>query len=100
MFTGYHTPNPTVADGIAYGRNGNADCGSVVVMDARYTAAGVVPVPLSLGGLPLGTYLSARSKHPGGVNAVMCNGATGFITNDIDPAVWRALSTSRGAEGL
>jgi hypothetical protein len=100
MFTGFHPPNPNAPDGIGRGRNGNGDCGTVTVMDARYTAAGVVPVPLSLNSTPLVTYLSARSKHPGGVNVVMCNGATGFITNDIDPAFWRALSTAQGAEGL
>jgi len=66
-------------------------------MDARYRAAGVNPVPTHVSDNPLDTYLAARSKHPGGVNASMCDGSVGFVANTIDPAVWRALSTSRGA---
>jgi len=102
MITGYLPPNPQVAEGIGYGRNGNGDCGTVAVMDARYQAAGVIPVPITVtsfnpGGVVLNTYLAARSKHPGGVNASMCDGSAGFVANTIDPAVWRALSTARGA---
>jgi prepilin-type processing-associated H-X9-DG protein len=93
----------TVADGIGYGRNGNGDCGNPTYADARYIEAGVVPVPIALPATPgfdaaYSTYLSARSKHPGGVNASMCDGSAGFVANSIDPAVWRALSTARGAE--
>jgi prepilin-type processing-associated H-X9-DG protein len=102
MITGRNPPNPTVADGISYGRNGNGDCGSPTVMDARYMEAGVVPVPLQLGGgstAAYTNYLSARSKHRGGVNVSMCDGSVGFVANSINPAVWRALTSARGAEG-
>jgi prepilin-type N-terminal cleavage/methylation domain-containing protein/prepilin-type processing-associated H-X9-DG protein len=40
----------------------------------------------------------ARSWHTGGVNVVMCDGSTRFVTNDIGAAVWQALSTTRGGE--
>jgi prepilin-type processing-associated H-X9-DG protein len=40
----------------------------------------------------------ARSRHPGGVNAVMCDGSVQFVTDAIDLATWRAASTSQGEE--
>lgn len=42
---------------------------------------------------------SARSRHSGGgVNVVFCDGHTAWITNGINLAVWRALTTSQGGE--
>ena len=43
---------------------------------------------------------AARSYHPGGVNASHCDGSVRFVSNDISLAVWRALSTSKGAEAV
>ena len=40
----------------------------------------------------------ARSRHPGGVNAVMCDGSVHFVTDAIDLATWRAASTTQGEE--
>jgi len=40
----------------------------------------------------------ARSRHPGGVNAVLCDGSVQFVVDDVDLATWRAASTIRGAE--
>jgi prepilin-type processing-associated H-X9-DG protein len=40
----------------------------------------------------------ARSRHPGGVNAVMCDGSVRFVTDSIDLATWRAASTTQGDE--
>jgi len=42
--------------------------------------------------------LSARSHHVGGVNAAACDGSVRYVTDDIDLAVWRALSTRGGGE--
>jgi prepilin-type N-terminal cleavage/methylation domain-containing protein len=42
--------------------------------------------------------LAARSKHPGGVHASLCDGSVRFISNNISLATWRALSTARGGE--
>ncbi|HUG17337.1 MAG TPA: DUF1559 domain-containing protein [Planctomycetaceae bacterium] len=50
------------------------------------------------GGGP-GVY-SARSYHPGGVNAVLADGSSRFIAEEIDLSVWRALSTRKGGEML
>jgi prepilin-type N-terminal cleavage/methylation domain-containing protein/prepilin-type processing-associated H-X9-DG protein len=35
----------------------------------------------------------ARSRHPGGVNAVFCDGSVRFIPDSINPGVWQELST-------
>jgi prepilin-type N-terminal cleavage/methylation domain-containing protein/prepilin-type processing-associated H-X9-DG protein len=41
---------------------------------------------------------TASSRHPGGVNVVMCDGSVQFISNSIDKAMWRALGTRNGGE--
>ena len=43
-------------------------------------------------------YLGARSRHPGGVQAVMCDGSVHFFNNSIDLTLWRNLSSMRGGE--
>jgi prepilin-type processing-associated H-X9-DG protein len=40
----------------------------------------------------------ARSRHPGGLNATMCDGSVKFIKNSIALPIWRALSTTQGNE--
>jgi len=44
------------------------------------------------------TQAAARSRHPGGVNAGMCDGSGRFFSNDIEAIVWRALGTMNGEE--
>ena len=41
---------------------------------------------------------SARSRHSGGVNALLCDGSVRNVPDNIDIAIWRALSTSGGGE--
>ena len=41
---------------------------------------------------------AARSRHPGGVNAAMCDGSVQFVVDNVDLATWRAASTSKGEE--
>jgi prepilin-type processing-associated H-X9-DG protein len=43
-------------------------------------------------------YNAARSRHQGGVNAMMCDGSVHFIVDDVDLATWRAASTIKGEE--
>jgi prepilin-type N-terminal cleavage/methylation domain-containing protein/prepilin-type processing-associated H-X9-DG protein len=43
---------------------------------------------------------SARSMHPGGVNAARADGSARFYGDNIDPAVWRAVATRSGEEVL
>ena len=44
------------------------------------------------------SYVTARSAHAGLVNVGMCDGAVRSIPDEIDLAVWRAMSTMRGGE--
>ena len=43
-------------------------------------------------------YFAARSKHVGGVNANCCDGSVHFISDSIDIATWRTLSTAEGGD--
>ncbi|MFM7075583.1 MAG: DUF1559 domain-containing protein [Planctomycetaceae bacterium] len=43
-------------------------------------------------------FRAARSRHSGGVNVVMCDGSTQYVSDSIDVAPWRAISTRAGAE--
>ncbi len=47
---------------------------------------------------PPNLHHAARSKHPGGVNAAMCDGSVHFFSDNIDLFTWRALSTTQGHE--
>jgi prepilin-type N-terminal cleavage/methylation domain-containing protein/prepilin-type processing-associated H-X9-DG protein len=43
---------------------------------------------------------TANSRHPGGVNVLLCDGSVHFIHTTIDLATWRALGTRNGGEIL
>jgi prepilin-type N-terminal cleavage/methylation domain-containing protein len=40
----------------------------------------------------------ARSNHEGGVNLLVGDGSVRFVTNGVDPVLWRSLSTRAGGE--
>jgi prepilin-type N-terminal cleavage/methylation domain-containing protein/prepilin-type processing-associated H-X9-DG protein len=42
--------------------------------------------------------MGARSLHPGGLNAALCDGSVRFIPNSISFPVWQALGSSKGGE--
>jgi prepilin-type N-terminal cleavage/methylation domain-containing protein/prepilin-type processing-associated H-X9-DG protein len=48
-----------------------------------------IPAPCEMGG-PV--YVSARSRHPDGVNVVFCDGSGHFIPDEIDITYWRSMS--------
>jgi prepilin-type processing-associated H-X9-DG protein len=41
---------------------------------------------------------TARSAHPGGVNALMMDGSVRFITDDIDQSIWHAIHSNETRE--
>jgi prepilin-type N-terminal cleavage/methylation domain-containing protein/prepilin-type processing-associated H-X9-DG protein len=41
---------------------------------------------------------TASSRHPGGVNLLLCDGSSRFISNDINILIWRALGSRNGEE--
>ncbi|MFO0890360.1 MAG: DUF1559 domain-containing protein [Isosphaeraceae bacterium] len=43
---------------------------------------------------------SARSNHPGGVNAAFADGHVSFVKNTVNELTWRALGTRAGGEVL
>jgi prepilin-type N-terminal cleavage/methylation domain-containing protein/prepilin-type processing-associated H-X9-DG protein len=45
-----------------------------------------------------GVVYGARSRHPGGVNTLFCDGSVKFMKNTINLFVWRGLSTTMGGE--
>ena len=49
-------------------------------------------------GGPTYAAVSARSYHPGGVNALFGDGSVRFLKNSIDGTVWRGVGTIAGGE--
>jgi len=43
---------------------------------------------------------AARSLHPGGVNLTLADASVRFINDDVEPAIWTALSTRAGNENV
>ncbi len=43
-------------------------------------------------------FSTARSYHPGGVNALFGDGSVKFMKDSINPLIWRGLASSRGGE--
>ncbi len=44
--------------------------------------------------------MAARSRHPGGVQAGLCDGSVRFFDDNVNTDLWRGLGTSRGGETL
>ena len=44
-----------------------------------------------------GTVYAARSRHPGGVNTLLCDGSVRFVKNSINLYTWQSLCSSQGA---
>ena len=56
------------------------------------------PVWVCTSGSPM--HQTARSRHPGGINALFCDGSVQFVNDSITLATWRALSTMNGGETI
>lgn len=118
-FTGYHTPNstgPLGADGLA--RQGEwwacSNCQSVrdswQSAQLPLAAGGAPPQPVATPAGPTEAtqdsnghkqqYISARSRHVGGVNAAQCDGSLTFYSDSVDPYVWNSLASAAGGESF
>jgi prepilin-type N-terminal cleavage/methylation domain-containing protein/prepilin-type processing-associated H-X9-DG protein len=42
--------------------------------------------------------VAARSEHPGGVNAAMCDGSVRFVSDSIQWSTWQAMGTTHNGE--
>ena len=47
---------------------------------------------------PIYGAITARSYHPGGVNAVLADGSVRFVKSSVDGNTWRSLGTIQGGE--
>ncbi len=67
------------------------------------------PLPDCRGGLPhsnrtdpiwnwLSQNVTTRSKHPGGVNALVCDGHVQFIKNSVSLPIWQGFGSRNGGE--
>ena len=55
-------------------------------------------LPCTPGASDQGAYAGARSRHPGGINALMGDGSVRFIKNSINMPTWLGLNTIQGGE--
>jgi prepilin-type N-terminal cleavage/methylation domain-containing protein/prepilin-type processing-associated H-X9-DG protein len=79
----HDTPNSTVGD----------------VMDPRECHQELPDLPCGAGiSNRCAEHAPARSRHPGGVNAMFVDGHVSFINNTINGTLWRALATIAGNE--
>jgi len=79
-FVTLNPPNSTVADIVGY------------------QGISTTYAPSSLVGTTSPTGLTARSRHTGGVNALMGDGSVRFVSNSINAATWQAMGTRDGGE--
>ena len=86
-FTGLLTPNSTFQESM-----GNGGC---VTNTSRMPCNGGITNTVSSDTME---YMAARSNHPGGVNAAMCDGSVRFFKNTISFPTWQAASTTQGGE--
>ncbi len=59
---------------------------------------GAIPDCFQSSAVPTLGVTTARSRHPGGVNVLMGDGATRFVSESISRAVWRGLGSRNGGE--
>ena len=84
----HSTPNSSVPDELSsdlWCENGTGDPGLNLPcqIDANHTF----------------NHASPRSRHPGGVHVLLCDGSVRFVSDHVDlMAIWRPLATIRGGE--
>lgn len=90
-FTGWFTPNSLGPDKLARKCfNDNLNAGVI----AKCTSAGGGQADVA------NQVVTLRSRHPGGVNAALCDGSVRFIQQNIDLVVYRASTSAQGGESV
>ena len=89
VFMTEYTPNDPTPDLTRPNRCGGADLLSDAIAPCRASVSDFSQI--------LNT---ARSCHPGGVNAGLCDGSIQFFSNNISSSIWRALGTPNGGESI
>lgn len=116
VFTGYNTPNSGQSDAMCRQGEwwGNVRDGwmeqQLPVAPGGSPAIPVPPPPTSRGGTAheggidsnghKQQYVTARSKHPGGVNASRCDGSTDFISDSIELVVWDEMCSAASGKPI
>ena len=83
LFTTNNTPNSSVPDVVTFNW-----CISVPEQN----------LPCSATGNFHAVKMSPRSRHPGGVNVLMCDSSVQFVTDDVNLSLFRAMGTSQGED--
>jgi prepilin-type N-terminal cleavage/methylation domain-containing protein len=66
-----------------------------VFLNNWFQKTGDPKMPAVAGG---GQVCAARSRHPGGVSAVLCDGSVRFVSDDVGQGVWQAMGSMNGNE--
>jgi hypothetical protein len=86
QFTTYFAPNSPIPDRIYTA----GYCNNLPLLN----------LPCAVSSATDPTMFASRSRHSGGVQVVLCDAATRFISDSIDLNLWRALSTTEGGESV
>ncbi|MEW4563189.1 DUF1559 domain-containing protein [Bremerella sp. JC770] len=88
MFTGFLTPNSSAPDQSTRG----------CPLDTSWTNVASCVLLASNWDSIQEVVIAPRSRHPGGVNATLCDGSVRFFSETIDTIAWRSLSSAQGGE--
>jgi prepilin-type N-terminal cleavage/methylation domain-containing protein/prepilin-type processing-associated H-X9-DG protein len=91
-FMSLYTPNSSAPDNPNYGCE---DQSEIPGTGQYQTMPCVVAAPTNVR-----MKIAARSRHPGGVQASMCDGSVRFVGETVALNVWQAACSSRGGESL
>jgi prepilin-type N-terminal cleavage/methylation domain-containing protein len=86
VFTAWLPPNSPVGDEVAR-----------LIVDAETYLSNQIPVPRRKDPSKLQTF-AARSHHPGGVHASLCDGSVHFFSEGIDLEAWRAWASASNSD--
>jgi prepilin-type N-terminal cleavage/methylation domain-containing protein/prepilin-type processing-associated H-X9-DG protein len=73
----------------------NSTAPDIIANNTFLTQTGDPAMPAAVGAAQVA---AARSRHPGGVNVIFCDGSTRFISDDIAVDAWQAMGTMNGGE--